>query len=64
MALLPEIPLDMRATICGTATIMIRILTVWLRFFKGFMVQQWLETKAIPTTGANGEKLLSETKKT
>jgi uncharacterized protein (TIRG00374 family) len=64
MALLPEIPLDIRATICGTATILIRILTVWLRFFIGFVVQQWLGIKAITTTGANGEKLLSEAKKT
>lgn len=50
--------------VSATATILIRILTVWLRFFIGFVVQQWLGIKAITTTGANGEKLLSETKKT
>ncbi|MBA7494244.1 hypothetical protein ES702_04819 [subsurface metagenome] len=49
MVLLPEIPLDIRLTICGTATILTRILTVWLRFFIGFAVQQWLGVKAITT---------------
>lgn len=46
----PAIPLEMRATICGTATILTRILTLWLRFFIGFAVQQWLEIKAITAT--------------
>jgi len=31
----------------AAATILTRILTVWLRFFIGFTVQQWLEIKAI-----------------
>lgn len=39
----PNITLD----IAATATILIRIITVWLRFFIGFAVQQWLEIKAI-----------------
>jgi hypothetical protein len=50
--------------VSATATILNRILTVWFRFFIGFAVQQWLGIKAITTIGANGEKLLSETKKT
>jgi len=63
MALLPEIPFDIRATICGTATILIRILTVWLRFFIGFVIHEWLGIKTITTASANGEMLVSETKK-
>lgn len=50
--------------VSATATILNRILTVWLRFFIGFGIQQWLGIKAITTISANGEKLLSETKKT
>ncbi len=45
-----DIPLGMRATICATATILIRILTVWLRFLIGFAVQQWLGIKDLTTT--------------
>jgi uncharacterized protein (TIRG00374 family) len=41
------VPFDISAT----ATILNRILTVWLRFFIGFAVQQWLEIKTIKTTG-------------
>jgi len=33
--------------VSATATILNRILTVWLRFFVGFAVQQWVEFKAI-----------------
>lgn len=33
--------------ISATATILTRILTVWLRFFIGFATQQWLEIKTI-----------------
>jgi len=62
MALLPEIPFELRATVCATATILIRILTVWLRFFIGFMVQQWLGIKAI--TGANSEIDMPKMEKT
>ena len=40
------IPMDVSAT----ATILNRILTVWLRFFVGFAVQQWVEFKAIKTS--------------
>jgi len=45
------IPLDISAT----ATILIRILTVWLRFFIGFAAQQWLEIKTITTTSTNSK---------
>jgi uncharacterized protein (TIRG00374 family) len=41
------VPFDISAT----ATILNRILTLWLRFFIGFVVQQWLEIKTIKTTG-------------
>jgi uncharacterized protein (TIRG00374 family) len=41
----PDMPLDVAAT----ATILTRILTVWLRFFGGFIVQQWLGIKGIRT---------------
>jgi hypothetical protein len=50
--------------VSATATILNRILTVWFRFFIGFVVQQWLGIKVITTLSANGEILLSETKKT
>lgn len=50
-----EIPLEIRATICVTATILIRILTVWLRFIIGFVVQQWLGIKVIATPDMTSE---------
>lgn len=60
MALLPEIPFSTLAT----ATILNRILTVWFRFFTGFLIHEWLGIKAITTSSANIETLTSETKKT
>lgn len=54
----------LRPPICATATILIRVLTVWLRFFIGFAVQQWLGIKAITTLNVNNENLMPETKKT
>ncbi|MGB9854461.1 MAG: lysylphosphatidylglycerol synthase transmembrane domain-containing protein [Candidatus Bathyarchaeales archaeon] len=51
---LPEITMTTLYNVLGvpfeisaTATILTRILTVWLRFFIGFAVQQWLEIKTI-----------------
>jgi uncharacterized protein (TIRG00374 family) len=38
----------------ATATILTRLLTLWLRFFVGFGAQQWLGIKAIMST-TNGE---------
>jgi uncharacterized protein (TIRG00374 family) len=52
---LTGIPFDISAT----ATILTRILTVWLRFFIGFAVQQALEIKAI-TTNNKADKTLFE----
>jgi len=46
--------------IAATVTVLIRILTLWLRFFMGFMAQQWLEYKAIrtPVMRTEGQKSL------
>jgi uncharacterized protein (TIRG00374 family) len=46
------------AAICATATILSRILTLWLRFGIGFAAQQWLELKPIltPSNSAVAEK--------
>ncbi|MDH5481291.1 MAG: flippase-like domain-containing protein [Candidatus Bathyarchaeota archaeon] len=51
---LPEITMTTLYTLLGvpfdvsaTATILTRILTLWLRFFVGFVVQQWLEIQTI-----------------
>jgi uncharacterized protein (TIRG00374 family) len=46
------------ATICATATILSRILTLWLRFGIGFAAQQWIELKPvlIPANCAPKEK--------
>lgn len=46
--------LVVRATICTTATILVRLPTFWLRFFVGFGAQQWLGIKAI-ITRKNGQ---------
>jgi uncharacterized protein (TIRG00374 family) len=37
--------------ISATATILMRLLTLWLRFFIGFAAQQWIGIKALATTG-------------
>ncbi len=54
---LPEIAMTTIFTLLGvppkiaaTTTILTRILTFWLRFFLGFLAQQWLEIKAITTS--------------
>lgn len=39
-----------------TATILIRIITLWLHFFIGFGAQQWLELKPAISTTQNTEK--------
>jgi uncharacterized protein (TIRG00374 family) len=51
---LPEITMTTLYAVLGipinvsaTATILTRVLTVWLRFFVGFAVQQWVEVKAV-----------------
>jgi uncharacterized protein (TIRG00374 family) len=35
------------AGICATATILTRLITLWFRFFAGFIAQQWLELKTV-----------------
>jgi uncharacterized membrane protein YbhN (UPF0104 family) len=35
------------AGICATATILSRIITLWLRFGIGFASQQWVELKTV-----------------
>lgn len=47
--------LGVPAEIGATATILTRILTFWLRFFLGFLAQQWVEIKSI-NTSANTTK--------
>ena len=46
------------AAICATATILSRLLTLWLRFGIGFAAQQWIELKPIVTSAntATAEK--------
>jgi uncharacterized protein (TIRG00374 family) len=58
---LPEITLTTLLILFGvppqisaTGTIMMRLLTLWLRFFVGFGAQQWLGIKGI-TTGLNSQ---------
>ncbi|MDR0318918.1 MAG: flippase-like domain-containing protein, partial [Nitrososphaerota archaeon] len=40
-------------TIAATATILSRLFTLWLRFFIGFVAQQWLTLKPIITFSSN-----------
>jgi uncharacterized protein (TIRG00374 family) len=42
--------------LAATATILTRIITLWFRFFIGFVSQQWLELKPAISGGANTEK--------
>jgi len=49
------VPKDVSATV----TLLNRILTVWLRFFVGFMIQQWLGLKLmIPSNVKNEESVI------
>ncbi len=41
------------AGICATATILTRLITLWFRFFVGFIAQQWLELKPVLTSTQN-----------
>lgn len=58
-----EIPSSIRATVSVTATLLIRILTVWLRFFIGFAVQQSLGIKDLKTTLTSADEIRQETSK-
>jgi uncharacterized protein (TIRG00374 family) len=66
---LPEITLTTLLVFFGvpwqvsaTATILMRLLTLWVRFFIGFGAQQWLGIKAM-TAGSNGNAASVETEK-
>jgi uncharacterized protein (TIRG00374 family) len=45
--------LGVPAGISATATILTRLLTLWLRFFVGFIAQQWIELKPILAPSSN-----------
>jgi uncharacterized protein (TIRG00374 family) len=49
--------------IAAAVTILIRILTLWLRFFIGFGAQQWLGIKAMSTLSANNRINNAKTEK-
>jgi uncharacterized membrane protein YbhN (UPF0104 family) len=66
---LPEITLTTLLVFFGvpwqvsaTATILMRLLTLWVRFFIGFGVQQWLGIKAM-TSSSNRQAASAETGK-
>jgi uncharacterized membrane protein YbhN (UPF0104 family) len=44
------------AALAATATILIRIITLWFRFFIGFGVQQYLEFKPVISPSADTAK--------
>jgi uncharacterized protein (TIRG00374 family) len=50
-----KVPVDISAT----ATVLIRLLTLWLRFFIGFVAQQWIGIKAA-FTRTNGETSVAQ----
>jgi uncharacterized protein (TIRG00374 family) len=50
--------LGVPADIAATATVMSRLLTLWLRFFMGFASQQWLEFRAIAKPKTNAENVI------
>jgi uncharacterized protein (TIRG00374 family) len=41
------------AGICATATILTRLITLWFRFFVGFIAQQWLALKSVLKPSSN-----------
>jgi len=45
--------LGVPAGVSATATILIRLITLWLRFFIGFIAQQWLELKPVLASANN-----------
>jgi uncharacterized protein (TIRG00374 family) len=45
--------LGVPAGISATATILTRLLTLWLRFFVGFIAQQWLELRPVLAPSSN-----------
>lgn len=66
---LPEITMSTLYILLGvppdvsaTATILNRLLTVWLRFFIGFGVQQWLGIEAMTVMSTNNKAVTSKQK--
>jgi uncharacterized protein (TIRG00374 family) len=51
------ISMGVPGALAATATILTRIITLWLFFIIGFGAQQWLELKPALTTAANTEKI-------
>jgi uncharacterized protein (TIRG00374 family) len=47
--------------VAATATILSRLLTLWLRFFIGFAAQQWLTLKPIISSTSNNPELTCKT---
>ncbi|MGB9676461.1 MAG: lysylphosphatidylglycerol synthase transmembrane domain-containing protein [Candidatus Bathyarchaeales archaeon] len=47
--------------ISATVTILNRILTLWLRFFVGFAIQEWIEIKAIRMFNHNASEVADKT---
>jgi uncharacterized protein (TIRG00374 family) len=47
LLLTPTLGPQVAAGISATATILTRLITLWFRFFVGFLAQQWLELKPI-----------------
>ena len=50
------ISMGVPGALAATATILTRIITLWLRFFIGFGAQQWLELKPLGSGAAEMEK--------
>jgi uncharacterized protein (TIRG00374 family) len=44
------------AALAATATVLVRIITLWMRFFIGFVAQQYLELKPSISVSENAEK--------
>jgi len=50
------ISMGIYGSLAATATILVRIVTLWFRFFMGFAAQQYLELKPAVSASANTEK--------
>ena len=50
------ISMGIYGSLAATATILVRIVTLWFRFFMGFAAQQYLELKPAVSVSANTEK--------
>jgi uncharacterized protein (TIRG00374 family) len=50
------ISMGVPAALSATATILVRIITLWIRFFAGFAAQQWLELRPAKSSAVDIEK--------